>query len=74
MQANAQEDFEFCLVSDGLSDEDRELTAVRMAESLDEGIRFALSRAKSTNVAVIPEGPYVVPTIRVGNRAFTELG
>lgn len=64
MQANAQEDFEFCLVSDGLSGEDRELTSVRMAESLDEGISFALSRAKSTNIAVIPEGPYVVPQFR----------
>ncbi|MXW53732.1 MAG: hypothetical protein F4X44_09405 [Gammaproteobacteria bacterium] len=52
-----------CIFSDGLSREDRELTAVRMAESLDEGIRFALCRAKSTSVAVIPEGPYVVPQL-----------
>ena len=61
MQANALESFEFCLVSDGLAGEDRELAAVHMATTIEEGVNYALERAKSTNVAVIPEGPYVVP-------------
>ncbi len=64
MQANALESFEFCLVSDGLSGEDRQLAAVRMAKTIDEGIEYALKRAKSTEIAVIPEGPYVVPQFR----------
>lgn len=61
MQANAQEKFNFYLVSDGLVGQDRELAAVPMATTMDEGINYALERAESKNVAVIPEGPYVVP-------------
>ncbi len=61
MQANAQEEFEFCLVSDGLVGNDRELTGVHMAQSIEDGIEYALGRTTSKQVAVIPEGPYVVP-------------
>ena len=61
MQANAQEEFEFCLVSDGLVGNDRELTGVHMAQSIEDGIGYALGRTTSKQVAVIPEGPYVVP-------------
>ena len=49
------------LYSDGLAGADRDLTGVRMIESLDRSIAESVARASEPRVAVIPEGPYVVP-------------
>ena len=48
------------LCSKGLSDEDRKLTGVRVVELLDDAVSKSLTRGDGS-VAVVPEGPYVVP-------------
>lgn len=54
------------LYTSGLSDEERELTGVEMIADLDETIARSMSRAEDPCVAVIPEGPYVVPYYDAG--------
>ncbi len=49
------------LFSEGLSPEQRSLTAVNLVDSVDEAIRQSLARHNDGAIAVIPEGPYVVP-------------
>jgi lactate racemase len=49
------------LMSEGLCGTDRALTGVCMVENPVEAIRESLERHQSTQVAVIPEGPYVIP-------------
>lgn len=49
------------LYTSGLSDEERALTGVEIVADLDETIARSMSRAADPCVAVIPEGPYVVP-------------
>ena len=43
-------------------DEERRLTGVETISSLEDAIRESIARAGDAAVAVIPEGPYVVPT------------
>ena len=50
-----------CLYTDGLSSGARIATGVEIIEDLDVAIADAINRAGDTTVAVIPEGPYVVP-------------
>lgn len=61
MQVKAQSDFHISLYTDELSEEDRKLTGLDLPESMEEGLKTALSRSHTKRVAVIPEGPYVVP-------------
>ncbi len=61
MQVKAQSDFHISLFTDELSEEDRQLTGLDLPESMEVGIEAALSRSHSKSVAVVPEGPYVVP-------------
>lgn len=63
MQLKAQRVGSVKLKSDGLVDEDRELTGVEMIDSVEEGIEEALQRSGERTLAVIPEGPYVVPRL-----------
>lgn len=49
------------LFSEGLELADRELTGVEMVDSLETAIKESVARSKTKRVAVIPEGPYVVP-------------
>ncbi|MFO1413649.1 MAG: nickel-dependent lactate racemase [Burkholderiales bacterium] len=51
------------LYSTGLSEADRRVTGVTCVESLPDAIGAALARAGDPAVAVIPEGPYVVPVV-----------
>jgi lactate racemase len=51
------------LYTSGLSDEERALTGVEMITDLDETIARSITRAGDPCVAVIPEGPYVVPFV-----------
>ena len=51
------------LYSEGLQGGDRELTGVEMIDSLQEALTETISNAKSKSVAIIPEGPYVVPRL-----------
>ncbi len=52
------------LYSDGLSADVRHLTGVHMIDSVDQAIADSLARHGSDRVAIIPEGPYVVPFYR----------
>ncbi len=49
------------LYSTGLKDDERRLTGVDMIDSVERAIDESLSRSGDRNLAVIPEGPYVVP-------------
>ncbi|MBM3518055.1 MAG: nickel-dependent lactate racemase [Alphaproteobacteria bacterium] len=52
------------LYSDRLSAEDAALTGVERVASVDEAVRQSLTRHGTCRVAVIPEGPYIVPVYR----------
>lgn len=49
------------LYTDGLSPADRRLTGVKIAESVGAAVEASVARSGDRRVAVIPEGPYVVP-------------
>jgi hypothetical protein len=51
------------LYSDGLAGEDRRLTGVEMVDSVDEALARAIAQSGDPAVAVVPEGPYVVPVV-----------
>ena len=51
------------LCSEGLSGEERALTAARPVADLGASLREAVERAGSRRVAVIPEGPYTAPYV-----------
>src|ERR1700729_197992 len=54
------------LYTSGLSDEERALTGVETIANLDETIARSIALAEDPCVAVIPEGPYVVPYYDAG--------
>jgi nickel-dependent lactate racemase len=49
------------LYTDGLDAEERRVTAVEIVPSLDAAIAKSIARHGDNMIAVIPEGPYVVP-------------
>ncbi|CAM5774965.1 Lactate racemase [Labrys miyagiensis] len=49
------------LFTTGLAGEDRRLTGVEMIEDLSRAVERSIAASGDTAVAVIPEGPYVVP-------------
>ena len=51
------------LYSTGLDAAERKVTGVETVESLSDAIAAALARAGDPALAVIPEGPYVVPVV-----------
>lgn len=57
------------LYTDGLQGEARGLTGVTMIESIERAIASSLARSGERALAVIPEGPYVVPVFRPEARA-----
>ncbi len=50
-----------CLYTDGLSDEEKSITGVEIIDSITETITQSVEQSNDTNIAIIPEGPYVVP-------------
>ena len=54
------------LYSTGLKGADRRLTGVQMVDSVPEALTRCVDTAGDPHVAVIPEGPYVVPVYRPG--------
>ena len=61
MQLKATRATRVQLFSDGLRGEDRGLTGVEMVDSLQDAVDVSISRVIEPSVAIIPEGPYVVP-------------
>ena len=49
------------LYSTGLSDEDHKLTGVQRIDSVEQAIARSIEQYNDPDVALIPEGPYVVP-------------
>jgi hypothetical protein len=49
------------LYASGLSAADRAITGVNVIEDVDAAIAASVSRAQDSAVALIPEGPYVIP-------------
>ena len=49
------------LVTDGLSEDERALTGVQLAPSIEAAINASIERQGSGEVAFVPEGPYVIP-------------
>lgn len=49
------------LYTTGLKDDDRRLTGVGMIDDIEAAIARSIERSGDNRVAVIPEGPYVVP-------------
>jgi nickel-dependent lactate racemase len=49
------------LYTTGLSGDDRMLTGVHMIDDIGEAIERSIAKSGDTAVAIIPEGPYVVP-------------
>lgn len=52
------------LYAEGLSDADHEMTGVVRTRSVEEAIARSIAAQGDTEIAVIPEGPYVVPFAR----------
>jgi nickel-dependent lactate racemase len=51
------------LYTTGLDDEERSLTGVETVGSIDAALAAAVARAGDPAIAVVPEGPYVVPVV-----------
>jgi hypothetical protein len=51
------------LYTSGLGDDDRALTGVEMVDSVEVALERALAGAADRDLAVVPEGPYVVPVV-----------
>lgn len=52
------------LYTDGLSSSDRRLTGVHSAESVQGAVAASVQASGDRRIAVVPEGPYVVPVYR----------
>jgi nickel-dependent lactate racemase len=52
------------LYTTGLSDAERRITGVDMIDSVDAAVAESVARSGDGAVAVIPEGPYVIPVFR----------
>ena len=49
------------LFSEGIPASDRDLTCVEMVDSIERAIEQSVSQSGDRSIAVIPEGPYVIP-------------
>ncbi len=55
------------LYSEGLSEEEQRLTGVNMIKSIEEAIVRSVKEKNDAHIAVIPEGPYVIPIYNPNN-------
>jgi lactate racemase len=51
------------LYTTGLDAEERRLTGVESIDSVEDALAAAIARAGDATIAVLPEGPYVVPVV-----------
>lgn len=64
MQAKAMKNGTMHLYSEGLTAEEQALTGVNPVRSINEAVEESVRRHNDARVAVIPEGPYVIPVYR----------
>jgi lactate racemase len=55
------------MYSEGIQGEDRELTCVAMLDSIEEAIQRSIDASGDRAIAIIPEGPYVIPVYQPGH-------
>ena len=55
------------LYTTGLSDNDHELTGVQRIDDIQAAIAASIERHGDNAVAIIPEGPYIVPVVNTAN-------
>ena len=60
-----------CLYTTGLSDKDHALTGVERVNDLTAAIARSMAEHDDNAIAVIPEGPYVVPVVSAGRSLQT---
>jgi nickel-dependent lactate racemase len=60
---------EIHLFSPGLRPEERALTGVKIVDSLEQTLQQCVASSGDPHIAVIPEGPYVVPVYRPRSQA-----
>ena len=63
MQVKSMRAGRVMLYTTGLGNDDRALTGVDHVASIEEVVAEALAAAGDNDLAVIPEGPYVVPVV-----------
>jgi len=51
------------LYSEGLSNADKKLTGVNITNNLIKTVNKSVEKHNNYNVAIIPEGPYVIPVV-----------
>jgi len=51
------------LFSEGLSSNEKKLTGVNIIDNIENTINKSIKRHNNSNIAIIPEGPYVIPTL-----------
>ena len=61
MQLKAMRQVRVQLYAHGLSRDDRAITGVEMIESIERAVLQSIERTGDPEVAVIPEGPYLIP-------------
>lgn len=64
MQLKPMRQGQIHLYTEGLSESEQALTGVARAPSVTEALRASVARSGDPRIAVIPEGPYVVPVYR----------
>lgn len=57
------------LYTDGLSEADLAITGVNIASSVEDAIAKSVAKTGDPHIAVIPEGPYVIPSFRAQAKA-----
>jgi nickel-dependent lactate racemase len=69
MQLRPQRIGNIHLFAEGLKPEERALTGVHMIESVADTLRECVRASGDPHIAIVPEGPYVVPVYRPHARA-----
>jgi len=69
MQLKPMRSGSVCLYTTGLSDDEYALTGVERIDSLTDAIARSMAKHNDNAVAVIPEGPYVVPVVSIDRLA-----
>jgi len=67
MQLKPQQVARVQLFCPALAAADRALTGVELVPSVEEAVRDSVRRSGDRHVAVIPEGPYVIPVYRAAS-------
>ena len=74
MQVKAMQRGRIAMYTEGLNGKDRRITGVAMVASIEAAVHDSIRRSGDNAVAVIPEGPYVVPLCAPSVQPGHEIG